>query len=141
MEIVETFEAWGHPNIRSTHRTTLMVTRDEGLTTRGDCIVAVKAGKGLKDLEPRLKELIRSEEAKVALTIEAGDSSFTVTGRGHPRLSLNDPVDIVVRKSGYICNRTLMIGADKAACDIPGSFAKLLQEGDRRIVLVISAAL
>jgi hypothetical protein len=139
MELAETFEAWGHPNIRSTHKTTLMVTREKGLTLRGDCIVAVKAEKGLKDLDPRLKELIRCEDAKVTLTIEAGDSSFIVTGRGHPRLSLNDPVDMVIRKSGYICDRTLMIGADKAACDIPSNFATLLQEGDQRILLTISA--
>ena len=139
MELAETFEAWGHPNIRSTHRTTLMVTREKGLTLRGDCIVAVKAGKGLKGLDPRLKELIRCEDAKVTLTIEARDSSFIVTGRGHPRLSLNDPVDMVIRKSGYICDRTLMIGADKAACDIPSNFATLLQKGDQRILLTISA--
>jgi len=139
MDTKETFEAGGHPNVRSTHKTTLMVTRDEELTTRGDCVVAVRAGKGLKDLDPSLKELIRREDAKVTLTIEAGDSSFIVTGRGHPRLSLNDPVDMVIRKSGYICDRTLMIRADKAACDIPSNFVRLLQEGDRRILLTISA--
>ena len=139
MDAKETFEAGGHPNVRSTHKTTLMVTRDEELTTRGDCVVAVRAGKGLKDLDPSLKELIRREDAKVTLTIEAGDSSFIVTGRGHPGLSLNDPVDMVIRKSGYICDRTLMIRADKAACDIPSNFARFLQEGDRRILLTISA--
>jgi len=139
MDAKETFEAWGHPNVRSTHKTTLMVTRDEELTTRGDCVVAVRAEKGTKDLDPRLKELIRNSETRVTLTIEARDSIFMVTGRGHPRLSLNDPVDMVIRKSGYICDRTLMIQADKAACDIPSNFARFLQEGDRRILLTISA--
>jgi hypothetical protein len=141
MKLAETFEAWGHPNIRSTHRTTLMVTREEGLTYQGDCIVAVKAGKGLKDLDPSLRELIRNEETKVTLTIEGGDSSFHVAGRGHSQLSLNDPVDMVIRKSSYICDRTLMIGADKAACDIPRGFVELLREGDWRLHLTIRAEL
>jgi hypothetical protein len=139
MELSKTFEAWGHPNIRSTHRSTLMVTREEGLTTKGDCIVAVKGGIGLKGLDPSLKALIRNEDAKVTLTIEAGGSSFIVTGRGDPRLSLNDPVDMVIRKSSYICDRTLMIGADKAACEIPSYFTRLLKEGNRRLLLTISA--
>ena len=139
MDAKETFEARGHPNVRSTHKTTLMVTRDEELTARGDCIVAVRAEKGTKDLDPKLKELIRNSETKVTLTMEAGDSSFIVTGSGHPRLSLSDPLDMVIRKSGYVCDRTLMIGGDKAACDIPSSFVRLLKEGDQRILLTISA--
>jgi len=113
MELAETFDAWGHPNIRSTHRTTLMVTRDEKLTARGDCIVSVRAEKGLKDLAPRLKDLIRNSETKITFTVEAGGSSFNVVGWGHPRLSLSDSKDMVIRKSGYTCGRTLMIGADR----------------------------
>ena len=139
MELAETFEAWGHPNIRSTHRTTLMVTRDEELTARGHCIVAVRAVKGLKDLDPRLKDLIRNSKTRVTFTMEAGDSSFNVVGWGHPRLSLSDQKDMVIRKSGYTCGRTLMIWADKAACDIPLAFVNLLQDVEQRIRLTIQA--
>lgn len=139
MDAKETFEARGHPNVRSTHKTTLMVTRDEDLTTRGDCIVAVRAEKGTKDLDPELKEIIRNSETRVTLTMEAGDSSLNVVGWGHPRLSLSDPLDMVIRKSGYTCGRTLMIRADKAACDIPIAFIKLLQDVDQRVQLTIHA--
>jgi hypothetical protein len=139
MELAETFEAWGHSNVRSTHRTTLMVTRDEGLTARGDCIVAVRAEKGLKNLDPRLKDLIRNSETRVTFTMEARGSSFNVVGWGHPRLSLSDSKDMVIRKSGYTCDRTLMIRADKAACDIPIAFVKLLQDVEQRVRLTIQA--
>jgi len=139
MDAKETFEVWGHPNVRSTHKTTLMVTRDEDLTLRGDCVVAVRAEKGAKDLDPRLKELIRNSETRVTLTMEAGDSSLNVVGWGHSRLSLSDPLDMVIRKSGYTCGRTLMIQADKVACDIPIAFVKLLQDVDQRVLLTIHA--
>ena len=139
MDAKDTFEAWGHSNVRSTHKTTLMVTRDEELTARGDCIVAVRAEKGMKDLNPRLKDLIRNSETRVTFTMKSGGSSFNVVGWGHPRLSLNDPKDMVIRKSGYTCGRTLMIGADKAACDIPIAFVKLLQDVEQRVRLTIQA--
>jgi len=141
MPIRETFTARGHPNIRSTHRTTLMITVDDQLTTRGDCIVAVRAEKGLRDLSPGIKEVIRSEGASVRLIIKAEGRTFITEGSGDPRLTLSHPSDMIIRKSGYICDRTLMIRADKAARDIEGSFVKLLQKGNCQVSLTIEASL
>ncbi len=129
MMFTTSFKARGHPNIISTHRTTLMTTRDKHLSTRGDCIVAVSAEKGLLDLPDHLKDAARSRETEISLKLEAGGDEFTVRGRGHPGLTYADPSDIVVRKSGYVCSRTLMVGADKAACDIPDSFRRVLKGG------------
>ena len=141
MPIRETFTARGHPNIRSTHRTTLMITVDDHLSTRGDCIVAVRAEKGLRDLSPGIKEVIRSEGSSVRLIIEAEGRTFITEGSGDPRLTLSHPSDMIIRKSGYICDRTLMIRADKAARDIEGSFVKLLQKGNCQVSLTIEASL
>jgi hypothetical protein len=127
MRLVEGFLAWGHPNIRAGHRTTLMVTREPELTPRGDCIVAVASEKGLSDLSPKLREAARSEEARITLILEAEGHIFTVSGRGDLRLTLSHPRDMVVRRSRYICPRTLMIKADKAACDIPEKLRRTLQ--------------
>ena len=138
MDAEETFEARGHSNVRSTHKTTLMVTRDEELTIRGDCVVAVRAEKGTKDLDPKLKELIRNSETKVTLTMKVGDSSLNVVGWGHPRLSLSDPLDMVIIKSGYTCDRTLMIRADKAACDMGEAIISLLKDADIVVNVTIS---
>jgi len=126
MMIYTSFKAQGHTNITSTHRTTLMTTKDEYLTREGDCIVAVNADKGLMDLPDDTKEVARSGETVISLKLEAGGEEFTVRGRGHPGLTYTDPNDIVVRKSSYVCGRTLMVEADKAACDIPDGFRRVL---------------
>lgn len=135
----ETFNACGHPNINPSHKTTLMITRDEDLTRRGDCIVSVRAGKGLRDLDPRLKEAIRSSKARIRLSIEVGNLTFSVSGNGDPRLTLSHPTDIVARKSSYVCDRTLMINADKAACDLDSSIVRLLQDAKKFVKIEISA--
>lgn len=141
MKLADRFTARGHPSIRSTHETTLMVTRDMDLTLRGDCIVAIEAEKGLKDLDPPLKELIRNTETSVSILIEAGGSSFRVSGKGDPRLPLSHPSEMVIRKSGYVCDRTLMVRADKAAKEVPREFVDLLKDHERVIKVTISAEL
>jgi len=90
--------------------------------------VAVNAEKGLLALPDDIKEAARSGETVISLSLEAGGEGFTVTGRGHPGLTYTDPNDIVARRSGYVCGRTLMVGADKAACDMPDSFRRILQD-------------
>jgi hypothetical protein len=129
MMLTTSFKAQGHPNIVSAHRTTLMTTRDKHLYKRGDCVVAVNAERGLLDMSEEIKEAARSVEAVITLRLEASGEEFTVRGRGHPGLTYTNPSDIVVRKSGYVCGRTLMVGADKAACDIPDSFRRILKGG------------
>jgi hypothetical protein len=141
MHLRETFTARGHPNIMPTHRTTIMITRDEELTPRGDCIVAVKAEKGLVDLNPRLKEAMKRTDSKIRLVITAGDQAFEVAGNGATGLILSHPADIVARKSQYICDRTLMIRADKAACDMCEAMISLLKDADVLVNVTISVEL
>ena len=138
MQLTDTFIAWGYPNIKSTHKTTIMVTRDDKLTLRGHCIVAVKAQKGLSDLNPNMKKMIQNESSVIIFSIEAGSFVFEVTGRGHPNLSLTHPSDIVLRKSGFVCNRTLMIRADRAASDIPSAFLDHLKDSNQPIKVSIT---
>lgn len=135
------FNARGHPNITSTHRTTLMTTRDEHLSKRGDCIVAVNAEKGLLDLPDDIKEAARCRESVIVLRLEAEGEEFTVRGRGHPGLTYADPSDIVARKSSYVCGRTLMVETDKAARDIPEGMKKLLKNDAVEVKVTISLVL
>lgn len=123
--------------MRASHRTTLMVTREPGLTLRGDCIVAVAAEKGLGDLDPRLKEAMRSRDSKIRLVLDAGGRVVEVSGRGDPRLTLSHPTDMVARRSGYICDRTIMIGADKAACDLEPSLVRLLRNRGQAVSITL----
>ena len=132
------FKAYGHPNIRSTHKTTLMTTTETHLTPRGDCIIAVGADLGLTQLPKEIKEAARDPETKITLTLKVEDQVFTAKGRGHPNLSYSDPVDMVARKSSYTCGRTLMIGADKAAVDFPEEMIDALQDSNVDIMVQLT---
>lgn len=101
--------------------------------------MAVSAEKGLKDLAPDLKSAISNDDSRVVLTLVVEGSRLEIEGRGSSELTLLHRDDMVVRKSGFICDRTLMIGADKAACDIPQEIISLLQDGDQEVKVTISA--
>ena len=118
-----------------------MVTTDEHLSKKGDCILAVRAEKGLDDLPPDLKEIIRNEEAEVVFIMGASGQKLVVRGRGHPGLTLTNPSDMVIRKSSFICDRTLMIKADIASFNIPPEFVRLLEGHNSEIHVTIRAVL
>jgi hypothetical protein len=135
---VITFKARGNTNVRSSHPTTIMITRDEHLTARGDCVVAVAAEASLLDLPDEMREAARARDAVIILTLEIGQLSFTVAGRGHPSLSYSSALDMVARKSLYTCDRTLMVEADKAACDIPQEMVRLLQSPSSEVKVTLT---
>ncbi|OGD46165.1 hypothetical protein A3K70_01755 [Candidatus Bathyarchaeota archaeon RBG_16_48_13] len=128
MKIVERFEAQGHVNVAATHPTTIEITRSSHLTKRGDCVVAVGSTKGAKGLSDEFKRAARSAEAKVTLTLDLGDESFSVSGSGSPWLTFLDPNDMVFRKSTFVSDRTVMVLADWASIDIPRGFVRNLKD-------------
>ncbi|RLI12568.1 DUF371 domain-containing protein, partial [Candidatus Bathyarchaeota archaeon] len=117
---VEVIRARGHPNVRAEHPTTLEVTKEEELTPRGDCIIAVGADKGARDLSENFKRLVRTPGAVVLMAIEVPSAGLreVVRGFGHPGMTLEHTRDIVVRRSDFVCGRTVAIRADKAARDL-----------------------
>ena len=141
IEAEDSFKAWGHLNITSKHKTTIMITTDKHLTKEGDCILAVRAEKGLEGLPQVLRKIISNEEAEVVFTMETGGQRLVVRGRGHPGLALTSPSDMVIRKSSFICDRTLMIRAEIAALNIPPEFVRLLKGHNREIHITIRAVL
>ncbi len=133
------FHGRGHPEVLSTHRTTLEITKDPSLTKKGNCIVAVASSAGLVDLPRELKDAISSSKSRVSLVLDVNGDSFTVEGRGDGTMSLSDPNAIVVRKSTFISDRTLMVKADKAAFDIPRRIVRMLQDPNQQVTITISA--
>lgn len=103
-----------------------MITKDEEVGPRGNCIIAVKADKSTAGLTPALKRLVKSSE-RLVITLRAGKLVEKVYACGNPSLTLDHPTDIVVRKSRFICGRTLAVGADKAAADLSREFIAVLQ--------------
>ena len=119
-------KARGHPNIKATHRTTIEVTKDNYLTGRGDCILGIDADKSLKDMKEFLDQN-KKREIKVDLVVE--NLVESIKGYLDPRLTFLDEKDIVIRKSSYICDRTLMIHASKSAAEINRKIVRKLREG------------
>ena len=124
--IIELITARGHQMIKATHPTTLMITKDREVGPRGDCIVAVAADKAVADLDRTFKKSIKAG-GPVKITFKVGDVLVVARGSGHPDLTLSNKTDIVVRKSAYTCGRTVAIGADKAAADLPRDFVSRLR--------------
>jgi hypothetical protein len=136
MKIVEVFGARGHPQITARHLTTLMITKDEEVGPKGDCIVAVGADKGAKDLSGTLKRAIRAGR-RVRVTLKVGGVAEVIQGFGSPGLTQENPTDIVIRKSRFTCGRTVAIEADKAAGDLSRNFVSRLADPDSAIKVLI----
>ncbi len=130
-------EFFGHPMVRSRHRNTIEVTRDPNLTLRGDCIIGVRADKGLSDLTSGLKDAIRTDGSELFITVVIPESSFLIRAAGSSRLPLGDPHEMVIRKSEFVSPRTLAVRADAAAKDLPRAMVESLRSQDCRGLLRI----
>ena len=114
-----------------------MTTVEDHLTPRGDCIIAVGAETGLAQLSAEIKEAARNPETRITFTLEAGGHVFETTGHGDPELTYTDKIDMVARKSSYTCGRTLMVGCDKAAVDLPEELVMVLQDPEAVITVTL----
>lgn len=138
MKATETICARGHENIKSTNGTTFEITKEAFLTKRGDCIVAVGADKGSADLNAEFKYAAKNEGARMTITIQSGNEVETVHAWGSSQLLFTSQTDLVVRKSDYICGRTLAIRADKAAKDLPRKLVENLQKSHQKVKVTLT---
>jgi hypothetical protein len=136
-DVKEVIFGYGHENILATHKTTLEFTKDKHLSKKGDCIVTVAMDKALADLSGEFKENLRKTNAKLSVLIEVDGLREQVSAHGSPRLILTHPTDIVIRKSDYVCNRTLAIRADKAAQDLPRNFVEKLKNPKQKVKITL----
>lgn len=141
MQVNEVILAYGHRNVLASHESTLEITKEKDLSTRGDCIVAVSANKGMSDLSADFVRALRQRCAKVTLLIKAGEIAETVNAVGNPTLVLAHPTEIVVRRSSYICNRTLAIQADKAACDLSRKLVERLKDPAQKVKIELTVSI
>jgi uncharacterized protein len=134
-----TFQAYGHPNITATHPTTLEITREPQLTSRGDCIVGVRATCGASGLPANLKDVLSSNLGKATLKITVEGETFVVLGRGSSALTLQHTQEMVFRKSSFASDRTVFVKADKAAMNIPRTMVRLLRNPEQQLEIEIRA--
>ena len=111
---------------------TLEITKENHLTPRGDCIVGVGAHSGCAGLPEDLKNKLQHPDSKVTIQVIVDGHKFEVKGMGHPDLSLSHPEDIVIRKSDFVCPRTLAIKCNKASDLMPREMVTALQNPEAR---------
>jgi len=138
MKATEIIYAHGHKNIQSTNKTTFEITKETSLTTRGDCIIAVGATKGAADLNSKFKEAARNEHARIIIKIEASDEVETVNAWGSHQILFTHPTDLVVRKSDYVCGRTLAIRTDKVAKDLSRKLVEKLRNQNQKVKITLT---
>lgn len=135
----EVIHGHGHKNITSANRATFEITKETHLTKRGDCIITVGSDKGAKDLSLQFKKTAQSESARIKITVEVGREVEVIDACGSPQLSFTHPMDLVVRKSDYVCGRTLAIRADKAANDFSRTLVERLRNPKQRVKITLTA--
>jgi uncharacterized protein len=117
----------GHPNVQSLHSRTIEITKDKDLTLNGDCIIGVNANKSCRDLSTEIKEKIKKNNSLIEIEIIVEPYSFVIKGNGNDNLLLSNHEDIVLRKSKFICDRTLSINCDFSSLDIPRNIINILK--------------
>lgn len=127
----------GHPNIRSNHQKTIEITKESHLTPQGDCIIGVNATSSCADLPFELKQKIKNPDSKISFIIKVNEHEFCVTGQGNDHLILTHTEDIVIRKSDFVCPRTLAIKCDKASDLLPREMVSALQNPNTKGTFVI----
>ena len=130
---------YGHKNIRSLHKKTIEITTEQNLTLNGDCIIGVGASYGCNDIPEKMKKLLRNSKTDILFTIKVKNFSFKVKGKGNDELILTHPHDIVIRKSSFVCPRTLATNCNKASDSIPRQMIKALQNPDTKGIFTIEA--
>ncbi len=133
----EIIRAFGHENIQAVHPTTLMFTKDKYLSQTGDCIAAVASDKAVADLSAEIKDKLKNPNAKLTILIEVDGLKEQIKASGSSKLILMHPTDIVIRKSDYVCSRTLAIKADKASNDLPRDFVEKLKNPIQEVKITL----
>ena len=136
----EIVRARGHEHVAATHESTFEVTTDDFLTPAGDCILGIEADRAPADFDPAFVEACRSADARITMTFEAGGQETTVTGWGHPDLTFASERSAVGRTSNYVDDRTVMVGADRAAAGFDRDLVTALADGaELRVTFAVEA--
>ena len=126
------FYCYGHENILGTHRTTLEFTKDPDVTKKGDCIIGVRA-----DFDYiKLREFVKKNSGKMIraeIIVEDLKDEFSFFLNS----CFSDKNEIVIRKTGFNSERTLGIGADKAAMDINRALVEMMEDGNSKMEVVL----
>ncbi len=136
--VIEKIIARGHENIRATHKTTFEITRDQKITARANCIIAVNASGAAANLTEEFKRKAKNIDAIIEVLIEVEGLTEKITGKGSPELTFSHPTDLVGRKSAFISDRTLLINSDKGAIDLDRHLVEKLKKPETEIRITLT---
>ncbi len=129
MRATETLVCRGNENVLSRHKSTFEITKEEHLTKAGDCIIAVCSDKGAADLSAEFKRVLANDGAELTTVLSIGGLTHTIHSFGSSQMTLENPTDLVWRRSSFVCPRTVGIYSDTTAALIPRDMVKLLRDG------------
>ena len=125
----ERVRAVGHQHVTATHASTFEVTTDDYLTPAGDCILGIQADLAPAGFDAAFVSCCRDASTRIEATLRAGGAEATVVGRGDPALTFGSQRALVGRTSDYVDDRTVLVGADAAAADLPRALIGALADG------------
>ncbi|AWR96548.1 DUF371 domain-containing protein [Acidianus sulfidivorans JP7] len=134
----DSFTIYGHHNVLALHRTTLEFTKENYLTPRGDCILGINSTKAIKDLNEKVKEILKNNGYGYVI-LKVGNYVDIIKGVGNENLSFSNEIKMIIRKSTFISDSTLLIKADKSARDINRNIVNLLKQGNKGLVTIIAS--
>jgi len=135
MVILEKITAYGHENILCSHSTTIEITKEKNLTKKGNCIVGIGASKACYDLNGNLKTKIK-DGAKFKIILKLDKFQDFFYGFGNKELKLSDKIDMVFRKSDFICDRTVLINCTKSSNEINRELIEQLKIPGKKILII-----
>lgn len=130
------FFAYGHPNILATHKTTLEFTKDKEVSLKGDCIVGVNAGFDFKKLRKFIKKC-KSNKIKIIISKKLKNKKISETINAEINPEFNSNKELVIRKTGFVSERTFAINADKAAFELNRDLVKFLKRRESKVDITI----
>jgi hypothetical protein len=69
--------------------------------------------------------------------LQVGNYTDYIKGFGDSNLELSDESVIIIRKSDFICSRTFMINADKAAKDIDRRIIAEMRNPNNKLKVIV----
>ncbi len=125
------FNAYGHGNIKGTHKNTIEFTKEKKLTPKGDCILGVNADFDLKKVKGFIKN---KSKLKIKISVETISDEFECI----PNQKFNDNKEMVFRLGEFASERTLGLRASKACKHIKKEIVEKMKERGKRMVVYFS---
>ncbi len=134
MTNLEEIVAFGHVNVSCIHNSTIEITKENYLTSKGTCVLGINSSKACSDLDLKLKQKIW-DGARIEVVIQVEDFKDNFHGFGSKLLPLSHESDLVFRKSDFICDRTVLINCSKSSSDLNRNLVKSLTSSNKEIKL------